>query len=167
MVLIDHYVLSNVFKVNKKANKEMGSKKYLLFILPLLLIISIAVLGYFTAVPGLKEGVETYPKIGITPQSFDFGELKYGSIAEYTFKVKNLGLEILMIGKLATSCACTSAQIEKVSILPGEEVDLLIKYNTGAMNGSHGRGSQDRIIFIKSNDPINPQIEVTIHANVK
>lgn len=144
----------------------MRSKKNLIFILPLLLMIGIAVLGYLEAVPGLKEGVENYPKIEISPQSFDFGELEYGSIAEHTFKVKNLGIEILEIEKVATSCACTAAKIEKVSIKPGEEVDLLIKYDTGAMNGSYGKGPQDRIIFVKSNDPINPQIEVTIHANV-
>ncbi len=68
---------------------------------------------------------------------------------------------------MATSCACTSAKVTKEKIAPGKEADLNVTYDTGAMSGPHGKGSQERIIYIKSNDPINPQAEVTIKAYVR
>ncbi|KKT16741.1 MAG: hypothetical protein UV98_C0023G0001, partial [Parcubacteria group bacterium GW2011_GWB1_43_6] len=107
------------------------------------------------------------PQIEITPKSFDFGEVQYGDIAEYSFKIKNTGSEILEIKRLATSCGCTSAKIAKVELNPGEEADLRVTYDSGAMSGPHGKGEQERIIYVKSSDPVNPQVEVMVYANVR
>ncbi|MBU3942997.1 DUF1573 domain-containing protein [Patescibacteria group bacterium] len=123
--------------------------------------------GYFKSVPGVEKLGERYPIIEASPIFFDFGEVQYGELAQHTFVVKNSGNEALEIKRLSTSCACTSAEIEKEIINPGEEVNLLVKYDTGLMTGPHGMGDQERIIYIKTNDPVNPQIEVTIKAYVK
>ncbi|MFQ6049606.1 MAG: DUF1573 domain-containing protein [Candidatus Paceibacterales bacterium] len=136
------------------------------------LIIGLAILGlvgygYFKATPGIENQTGSLPKIEISPQLFDFGEVEYGQVAEYTFKVKNAGSAILEIKKVATSCACTTAKIAKEKINPGEEVNLQVVYNTGAMSGPHAKGEQERIIYVKNNDPINPQVEVMITAYVK
>lgn len=132
-----------------------------------LIIIGLLVYGYFKATPGPENQRKTQPRIEAFPVSFDFEEIEYGQIVEHTFKVRNLGKEVLEIKKLATSCACTTAEINKERINPNEEAELLVKYDTGAMSGPHGRGEQERIIYIKSNDPINPQVEVKIYAYVK
>lgn len=136
----------------------------------LVLILFIAVLaiyGYFNAVSGPEDQSENQPKIEITPSFFDFGEIEYGQIVEHIFKVKNSGKEILEIKRVATSCACTTAEMGKNVLNPNEEVELLVKYDTGAMSGSHAKGKQERIIYIKTNDPINPQIEALIYAYVR
>lgn len=133
-----------------------------------LIILGLAVYGYFQATGGVKNQIQTGPKIEITPQSFDFGEVKYGKVVQYTLRVKNLGGEVLEIKRVATSCACTSAKIDKEKIKPGETTELLVTYDTAAMGeGAHGRGKQERIIYVKSNDPVNPQVTVMIYANVK
>ncbi|HDZ54122.1 MAG TPA: DUF1573 domain-containing protein [Candidatus Nealsonbacteria bacterium] len=132
-----------------------------------LLILGMAVYGYFQAISGPENGAENAPKIEITPEFFDFGEIEYGKVVEYIFKVKNTGKEILEIKRVATSCACTVAKISKEKISPNEEVELLVTYDTGAMSGPHGRGKQERIIYVKSSDFINPQVEVKIYANVR
>jgi len=93
--------------------------------------------------------------------------IEYGQIVQYVFKVKNIGSEVLKITKTATSCGCTTVEIEKKSIEPGEEVNLKVEYNTGMMSGSHAKGRQERIIYVKSNDPASPQAEVVIKALVK
>ncbi len=144
----------------------MKSKTLFLFFL-VLIIIGLAIYGYFKAIPGLENHEGNLPKIEITPISFDFGEIEYGQVVEYTFKVKNTGLEVLEIRRVATSCACTTAKIVQEKINPGEEAELLVTYDTGAMSGPHGKGEQERIIYVKTNDPINPQIEAMIYANVK
>lgn len=132
-----------------------------------LIIINLLVYGYFKAIPGPGNQGEARPKIEFKPMSFDFGEIEYGQIVEHSFKVKNSGKEVLEIRKLATSCACTTAEINKERINPNEEAELLVRYDSGAMSGPHARGKQERIIYIRSNDPLNPQIEIMIYAYVK
>ena len=141
-------------------------KTKIVFVL-VLIVLGLAGYGYFKSIPGTEPGMGNLPQIEIAPQSFDFGDVVYGQVVEYIFKVKNAGSEILEIKRLATSCGCTSAEIAEKQINPGEEAELRVAYDTGAMSGPHGKGLQERIIYIKSSDPINPQVEVMIYANVK
>ncbi len=136
------------------------------FIGLVLVILGLAVYGYFMAIPG-TDNQEARPEIEITPQSFDFGQIEYGQVVEYIFKIKNSGQEILEIKKVATSCACTTAEVSQEKIAPDEEAELKVIYDSGAMSGSHAKGRQERIIYVKSNDPINPQVEVMIYALVQ
>jgi len=132
----------------------------------ILLILALAAIGYQKAISGTLK--EKNPKIEISPLSFDFGEVPFGTIAKKTFQIKNSGDEILEINRVSTSCSCTTAKISKEKLNPGESTDLLVTYDTAAMgSGAHGTGQQERIIYIRSNDPINPQIETTIKAFVK
>ena len=124
--------------------------------------------GYFKSVPGLGENqTGSFPIIEITPKLFDFGEVSYGDVAEHTFTLKNLGDEDLEIKRVATSCACTTAKVTEETIAPGEETELQVIYDTGAMSGPHGMGYQERIIYVKSSDPVDPQVEVKISAYVR
>lgn len=133
-----------------------------------LVIFGIAVFGYLKATESVDVQNGNLPKIEIAPKSFDFGEVEFGKIPQYIFKVKNSGEGILEIKTVATSCACTTAQISKEKINPNEEAELLVSYDTAAMGkSSHGTGRQERIIYVKSNDPINPLITVMIYAYVK
>lgn len=141
--------------------------KTLFLTISVLVIVGIAISGYFKAIPGVENQGENLPQIEITPKSFDFGEVEYGQVVEYSFLVKNLGDEILEIKRVATSCACTTAEIEKETLRPGEETKLLVIYDTGAMTGAHAKGEQERIIYVKSNDPVNPQVEAMIYADVQ
>ena len=138
-----------------------------IILVSLLVILGIAIYGYLKSVPAAENPTADAPKIEITPQSFDFGEIKYGEIAEYTFKVKNSGKEVLEIKRVATSCGCTTAKVSPDKIEPGQTADLLVSYDTGAMSGSHGRGKQERIIYVKSSDPANPQVQAMIYATVQ
>ena len=132
-----------------------------------LIILGTAVYGFFKATPGVGNQ-QNLPKIEITPLSFDFGEIEFGKIVEYAFKVKNTGKEVLEIKRVATSCACTIAKVNKETLEPGQETELTVKYDTAAMgDGPHGRGKQERIIYVKSSDPLKPQTEVMIYANVQ
>ncbi len=130
-------------------------------------ILGIAAFGYFQSVPNSKEENNS-PKIEIQPKVFDFGQAKYGDVLRHKFKIKNSGNRVLEIKRVATSCGCTSAKVSKEKINPGETAELLVTYDTGAMgSGPHGKGKQERIIYIKSNDPASPQVEVMIYAYVR
>ena len=140
-------------------------KVKIIFFVIIILLILFAVYGYFRATPGAGNQ-ENLPKIEITPLTFDFGDIQYGQTVKYTFLVKNVGEEILEIKRLGTSCGCTKAEIAEEKIEPGKKAELSVTYDTGAMSGDHAKGRQERIIYIKSNDPVNPQIQAIIYANV-
>lgn len=130
-----------------------------------IIIFGLTLLGYFRATPGIKTQNGDLPKIEISPEVYDFGEINYGEVVSYGFKVRNLGQAVLEIKRVATSCACTTAKIAKEKIEPGEEVELLVTYDSGLMP-LHGSGREERIIYLRTNDPINPQVEVRIYATV-
>ena len=141
--------------------------KILFSIIFILGLIAVIFYGYLKATPPAVSN-ENAPKIEISPASYDFGQIDFGKIIDYTFKVKNSGQEVLEIKRIATSCGCTTAKASKTSLNPGEETDLLVIYDTAAMgSGPHGTGNQERIIYIKTNDPNTPQINVSISAYVK
>ena len=153
-----------MFKVNLRNMKlKIG-----IIISTVLVILGLAVYGYFKAIPEAsdEQSASNAATIEITPTNFNFGEIKYEDIVEHTFIIKNLGKKTLEINKIATSCGCTAAEATSENIAAGEEAELKVTYNTGAMTGSHAMGDQERIIYVKSNDPINPQLEVTINAYV-
>jgi len=143
--------------------------KQSLIIVLVVVTVGLAIYGYLKAVPGIGNTTENLPQIEISPKDFDFGEVKYGEVMTQIFVVKNSGKEILEIKKVATSCGCTTAKIKNQisNLKSGEEVDLLVTYDSGVMTGAHAKGKQERIIYIKSNDPVNSQIEAKIYANVK
>lgn len=141
-------------------------KKGIFLLIFILIVSGIIVYGYFKAVsPGQDN--ENSPKIEITPQSYDFGDINYGDIVNYGFEVKNSGKSVLEIKRVATSCSCTTAKINQEKINPGETAQLNVRYDSGAMGRAHGKGRQERIIYIKSSDSENPQVEVAIYANLK
>ncbi len=143
----------------------MKNYKVLLIVLGVVLLLSLVGYGYFKAIPEV-ENKGNIPKIEIYPKTFDFGEINFRDVVNHSFTVKNTGNEVLEIKRVTTSCPCASAQITEEKINPEESTELLVSYDSEAM-GAHGRGEQERIIYIRSNDPINPQIEVIIYANVK
>lgn len=144
-------------------------KKSLIFIFLFLAgLLSFVIYGYYQATPSPDRQITNRPQIEISPKSFDFGEIDFGKVVKYNFQVKNTGKEALEIKRVATSCACTAAKIVKEELEPGETAELLVSYDTAAMGrSSHGMGKQERIIYVKSNDPVNPQVEVMISAYVK
>lgn len=144
-------------------------KYYLIALIFSIGITAFIAYGYSQSIPNDTDGKNSnQPKIEISPSFYDFGEVKFGKIAEYKFIIENKGSKALEIKRLATSCSCTTAKTNKEILNPGEAADLFVSYDTAAMgSGTHGTGNQERIIYVKTNDPANPQATVKIHAYVK
>ena len=52
----------------------------------------------------------TGPKIAFDDESHNFGTIKEGLIAEYTFKFKNTGDQPLILKDVRPSCGCTTPE---------------------------------------------------------
>lgn len=143
------------------------NSKTLFFIIFILGLIAVIFYGYLKATAPAGNS-ENLPKIEISPASYDFGEIEFGKVVNYSFVVKNSGKAPLEIKRVATSCGCTTAKVSQQTIEPGQSAELLVTYDTAAMgDGPHGKGNQERIIYVKSNDPNSPQADVIISAYVK
>jgi len=128
---------------------------------------------------GVLEAVEN---------NFDFGTIlmQDGPVSK-KFKIVNNGDEILKIGKVYTSCACTTASIidesgkkygkfgmpghkgfrsiADVKVKPDESVVVEVVYDP-AFHGPSGVGLAQRSIYIESNSTKSPKLELKFQAIV-
>ena len=139
-----------------------------------------------------KKGSETttYSASAITSgeSNFDFGTISMedGPVS-HNFKVTNDGTEPVQIGKIYTSCACTTAYIidssgEKygkfgmpghrglratadVVVQPGESVEVEAIFDP-AFHGPSGVGLIDRSIYLETNSAKSPKLELRFRATV-
>ena len=65
----------------------------------------------------------------------DFNTVKIGTVAEFTFKVKNVSNSTLVISSAAPSCGCTASSYTAKPIKPGESGSVTASYNTDGRPG--------------------------------
>jgi phage shock protein E len=117
----------------------------------------------FGAVP---QGGISGPKISFDRASHDFGVIpQFGGVVETIFTVKNEGTGTLEIGKITTSCSCTTASISSASISEGGEAELTVVFDPDF----HEEPVEAfrRTVFIPTNDPENPEAEVAIQVDIE
>ncbi len=91
----------------------------------------------------------------------DFGEMKEGDAASYSFEVINTGTTPLFISKVQPSCGCTTPDWTKEPIAPGAKGKVSASY------GTQGRpGSFNKSIAVYSNDPDKPSVTIFIKGFV-
>ncbi len=128
----------------------------------ILIIMSIVVLVIL--VSGCFNGLNA-PKIELNTKSFDLGDIdpSEGNRVE-TFFVRNTGEAPLSILSVSTSCGCTEADVESDKILPGEQTKLIVTYDPSVHPDLVGK--IERVVYIKSNDPLQEEIELELTGNV-
>jgi hypothetical protein len=110
---------------------------------------------------GCKGG---QPAIDLPQTEHNFGEVQQGEVATVQLPVRNAGQKDLHIESVATSCGCTSAKVEPMTIPPNGEATLTINYNSGL---HPDKGPIFRIVYIDSDDPQMPEVTVEIRADVR
>ena len=139
-------------------NKQ--AKNYSAFIILAAVLAVIALFGVY-GYANINKGA---PKIEITPNSYDFGDIPYEKV-EHNFLIKNTGTKLLEIKGVSTSCGCTKASVDSEQIMPGETTNLMVTFDPNIM-GDNEVGKILRVIYVKSNDPEQPEVEIKITANV-
>ncbi len=75
-----------------------------------------------------------FPVISFEEKQYDFGTIDQGTHVEHLFKFKNTGEAPLMIVNAKSSCGCTVPEWTKEAIAPGEDGQLLVKFNGSGQN---------------------------------
>jgi hypothetical protein len=102
------------------------------------------------------------PRIGIEPESFDFGKALQNKTLTKEFSLRNFGNEDLVITEVTTTCGCTVADLATKTLKPGASTPLTVKLDTRSNEGKLQRG-----VSIVSNDPQKKILEVKVMADVQ
>jgi rhodanese-related sulfurtransferase len=119
--------------------------------------------------PETKEETKTIeggPRISASETSHDFGVItQYGGVVTHDFVIENKGDENLEIISVSTSCACTSAEIDKKDLAPGETAVVKTLFDPNVHEEPQGRFR--RTIFVESNDPTNEEFMLNIYVDIE
>ncbi|MCF7890667.1 DUF1573 domain-containing protein [Candidatus Bipolaricaulota bacterium] len=137
--------------------KPIGDKRFIYFFV-LLGVMALGTYGYFQA------GRPQSPKLEVTPENYDFGEIQPEPI-DREFQLKNTGGAPLQIKRVTTSCSCTSGEIKDRTIEPGKSSSLVVTFDPTAMDPPI-RGEVLRMVYIQTNDPDREEVRIKITANV-
>lgn len=105
---------------------------------------------------------ETSPKAVVPETTFNFGIMDPLTMGEHTFVVRNEGKVPLELELGSTTCKCTFGKLEDSSILPGEEGEVTLNWNTGRKHPYYAHSAQ-----IRTNDPKRRSIHLSVEGLVK
>ena len=78
--------------------------------------------------------------------SYNFGDLYQGEQVAHVFSFINIGNVPLVLNNVLATCGCTAPEWEKKPLLPGEEGQVKIVFDS-----SSKIGRQNKVITIRSN----------------
>lgn len=73
-------------------------------------------------------------KIEFVSETIDYGIVEKGSDGVRVFKFKNTGDAPLIVSAVKSSCGCTVPKKPTAPILPGENGEIEVKYDTNRVN---------------------------------
>lgn len=103
-------------------------------------------------------------RIQLSATELDLGTVPDTGPISYTLDVRNVGQGGLEITGLSTSCGCTTAEIARRRLAPGEATDLVVTFDPQAHGGQ--TGTFLRQVYIRSNDPETPEVVLTVRVTV-
>lgn len=93
------------------------------------------------------------PVFTFEEESYDFGTIEEGAVAEHDFVFTNTGDAPLIITNAQGSCGCTVPNPPKEPIAPGEQGTIHVSFN------SNGRtGNQQKTVTLNANTVPNTKV---------
>ena len=107
-------------------------------------------------------GEQAAPGIRFAGTEHDFGIVLEGDTVQHDFQFENRGSAKLAIARVTTSCGCTAALASAQEIEPGSAGRIAVSFNTQGYEGL-----TNRTIYVESNDPKSPRVELALTGLVK
>lgn len=102
------------------------------------------------------------PTISFRETVYDAGDSWEGEVVSHTFTFTNTGNAELKISRVRSTCGCTASNLSSDTIAPGESGEIRASFNT-----QRYRGKKSQPIYVYSNDPANPTIQLLLETTVK
>jgi mono/diheme cytochrome c family protein len=122
------------------------------------ILAAICAISCVVAQPGKEPSA---PKIVFDAETFDFGKVEDGIQIEHKFKVTNSGGSLLKIYNVDASCGCTTPEMHKRQLQPGESATLDVIVDT-----TMKQFSVTKTIHVDSNDPVRPIVNIEVKMDV-
>jgi len=122
-------------------------------------------IGFLLSIVSLGIIVTAAPKIEVDNPIFDFGEVLEGIAVSHKFILTNSGDESLVIDKVLVACGCTTTELAKNTLEPGETVALEALVGTAGFSGTISKSIS--VYTNYTNDPKTPALTLIITGNVK
>ncbi|TWT86077.1 Ig-like domain-containing protein [Neorhodopirellula pilleata] len=94
--------------------------------------------------------------------AYDFGLVDPHSTLSKDFIVRNNGGSPLTLEVEQTTCKCTVGNLADSVLLPGQSTNVTMTWNTGFQAEKY-----EQKAFVRTNDPLNPTIELAVSGEVK
>lgn len=130
----------------------------------LIVFLSLSILMSCASITSVSKPLDVTPKphLAFEEPVYDFGIAGPGQKITHTFKFTNLGSAPLQVIKVGTSCGCTAALLSGGDIQPGSSGEIRATFGTRRYEGK-----QETTITVHSNDPHEPEIDLTIKGTIK
>ena len=138
-------------------------QRRLFLLLLLLTVLTMAGCGPTAAAPAPAPAANGAPQLAADATRLDLGEVVNGVVVERDVAVRNDGDAPLVVTEVLTTCGCTTAALEPMTLAPGEAGNLHIIFDSGA-HGPELTGPIMRRVILVSNDPILPEATVDLQA---
>lgn len=97
----------------------------------------------------------------VDPFAWNFGKARQGEVLKHDFSFKNETKDVLNIVSVNTSCGCTTAQPQKMSLRPGEAVLIKVSFNSGDY-----LGEVKQFVYVNTDNADLSIIRFTISAEI-
>lgn len=115
-----------------------------------------------TKVPA-DEKLEPLPRLIVDQPVHNAGEIEAGTTIAHEFAIRNEGSSPLSISEIRAGCGCIVSSFDK-EIEPGKTGRVTITMKVYREWAGH---TLRRTAWIMSNDPLSPQVRLTISASIK
>lgn len=123
-------------------------------------ILTIGLFFFAIAMNGQPGNVAFGPQLSVDSEIHDYGTIEKGGNGTCVFTVTNSGTEPLIISKCDKTCGCTIPECSKKPILPGDQSEITVKYDTNRI------GPFQKAVKVYSNCAVNPVMELRIKGKV-
>ncbi len=124
----------------------------------------------YTNVKNLVGGTQAYFQahqgVEISPPSRNLGKVIYGEVAKTEFSLTNNTKDMVNITRVSTSCSCTLAKVEKMTLDPGEAIKVYVSFDPAVHQDDTDLGEVTRLIFIETDQPNFLKLQAEITATV-
>ncbi len=110
---------------------------------------------------GFALEAKSSPKLQCNQTEYDFGTVDGEKPVSHTFEIRNAGDSELLIRKIHAPCDCTSFYLPSKNLPPGESLSIPV---TVSLSGR--KGLQEKGVFLESNDPVKPGLQLTLRGVV-
>jgi hypothetical protein len=104
----------------------------------------------------------TGPKIVFSELEHDFGDVRCGESPSVELTCTNTGDDILILGRIESSCGCAKAIRGDLRIAPGSSSKIYAQIETLGMPP----GRHSKTVSVHSNDPEHPRTSLKLTFNV-